>query len=325
MTYEQMIQTECTDNQYDAWTDYRREITDYIIDSVQNYYRRRKIVSEKILRISKEYGMKQVIDENLKKPVLAIWGAGGGNDMDLPRLAKYFRLVLIDRDTELLKRTVKRFGLDEKMCACVDLSFWDISHDDYKMIEAMLKDDVPDAGIMKYIEELVQSMHRPDYSKLPHFDFSVCVGVASQLNVRLSMLMTFYGRTNQLAEYMHILNKKAVEQLWRTVDVLTNNMIIYGYEIRDIGTDNMMQTEMTVRDEIYEINQDYEDWLEQPVWPPYDLYTTIAGNEHLTEKLTKAIAAEQVAARQFKTFFWPFTDLKAYVMVFGSFEMLKNQ
>lgn len=325
MTYEQMIRTECTDNRYDAWADYRKDITDYIIDSVHNYYRRRKIVSEKLLRVSKDYGMEQVIDEIEKKPVLAIWGAGGGNDMDLPRLAKYFRLVLIDRDTQLLKRTVKRFGLDEKSCVCVDLSFWDISHDAHKMIEAMLKDDVSDEEIMEYVEELVQSMHRPAYSMLPRFDFSVCVGVASQLNARLSMLMTFYGRTERLAEYMHILNKKAVEQLCGAVDELTKNMIIYGYEIRDIGADDTEHVEMSVRDEIHEINQDYEAWLEQPVWPPHDLYAMVAGNEHLTDVLANAIATEQIVARQYKTFFWPFANRKAYFMILGSFEILNDR
>ena len=59
-------------------------------------------------------------------PVLAIWGAGRSNDIDLARLAERFKLVLIDRDAEGLAQACKTYGLEETDAICVDLPFWNV-------------------------------------------------------------------------------------------------------------------------------------------------------------------------------------------------------
>lgn len=308
MNYEEMIKTECTDERYDAWTDYRNALTEYIIQGIGHHYRKEKIKTLGVRRLPADVCIDTLFEEQVAKPVVAIWGAGGGNDIDLPKLAKYFKLVLIDHNMEQLQKTRTRFGLTEEQCSCVDMQFWDISQDDYKMLEAMLVDGLSDEDIIAYVDEIIMRMQTHEYRKLPKFDFSVCVGLASQLNSRLGMLFTIHGRSGKLTDYVRGLNDIAVNKLADTIFVMTKNALMYGYEITSLKkTDTLLADLLT-----YEP----EEWVERDEWPPHDLTTIVSGNDNLSEWISENLMNGLIEPQNYETVVWPFAEKKHYIMMF---------
>ena len=100
---DRLIASEVLPNAYKEWRGYRQKLTDFIEENC--------------------------VAEGGCKPVLAIWGAGRSNDIDLARLAERFKLVLIDRDAEGLAQACKTYGLEETDAICVDLPFWNVELD----------------------------------------------------------------------------------------------------------------------------------------------------------------------------------------------------
>lgn len=311
MTYEEMIKTECTDERYEAWTDYRNSLTDYIIHGIGHYYRKEKIKELGVRRLPGEVSIEQLIEEQQMKPVVAIWGAGGGNDIDLPKLSQYFRLVLIDHNTEQLRKTCERFGLMEPDCTCVDLQFWDISDDDYKMLEAMLRDGLSDDALISYTNEIIMRMQGHEYRTLPKFDFSVCVGLASQLNSRLGMLFTIHGRSGTLLDYLKEINDIAVNKLADTISVMTRHAMMFGYEITALTSGEKMLADL--------LTYEPEEWIEKDVWPPHDLTTDVSGNDNLSDWICESIADGLIVPQNYETIVWPFAKEKHFIMLFGYF------
>lgn len=93
-----MIETENSDPMRTAWTDYRQTLTSYVLEGIESYYRRAHLARQGKLR---DQAFTLEADVPLEaKPVVAIWGAGRCNDLDLEMLAPYVRFVLIDRTME---------------------------------------------------------------------------------------------------------------------------------------------------------------------------------------------------------------------------------
>ena len=86
---DRLIASEVLPNAYKEWRGYRQKLTDFIEENC--------------------------VAEGGGKPVLAIWGAGRSNDIDLARLAERFKLVLIDRDAEGLVQRVRPMDWREQM------------------------------------------------------------------------------------------------------------------------------------------------------------------------------------------------------------------
>lgn len=323
MKYDEMIQTECTDERYEAWTEYRNMLTKHIMDGVGHYYRKEKLNELGARRLPKAYHVEELLSEQTRKPTLAIWGAGGGNDMDLPRLANDFRIVLIDHNMEQLQKTCKRFELTKEQCICVDLKFWDITDDDYRMLEAMLKDGCMEEELVSYLYELVEAMPQYNYEELPKFDFSVCVGLASQLNARLATLFSLYGRgqkremvgetmqSARLFDFMQELNRLAVYRLADAIFTMTGNAILFGYEVMSIEKKN----ESLVKRLVYES----EAWERGDTWPPFDLTTEISGNDVLSRWIEERVCMGKIVPQRQETMVWPFFDQRHYLMLIGSF------
>lgn len=311
MTYEQMIKTECTDERYDAWSEYRSKLTDYILESAEHFYRKEKLKKLGLRRLPAGETFESLVKEQSVRPTLAIWGAGGCNDIDIVRLATHFRLVLIDHNMEQLQKTRMRFGLSEMQCACVDLQFWDITDDDYKMVEAMLKDGMPDEAIVEYVDTIVAGMQAHAYEMLPKFDFSICVGLASQLNARLGMLLTLYERSGILVDYVKRLNALAVGKLTDAIEQMTKCTIVFGYEVKQLADGESIFT-------------DQEAWSEECSWPPENMYSEVSGNDFLSDHLAKAIVEKKFCAQSYEILTWPFADERNYLMIFGAFDWKKG-
>lgn len=235
MYLDEIIESECVENRFDAWTDYRTSLTEYIIKSVEDYYIREKLTGLKLRRLNYEYSIEDASLE-FGRPLLAIWGAGGCNDIDIQRLSKYFNLVFIDNNEKVVKSGIKRFNLDESQYVYTDLRFWDVSYDDYEMFEALLMEGASSKEIIGFLNELTDKMSDMAYVNSLCFDFSVIVGLASQLVSRFVALLHYYkdkySKKELEAIYIQLeaMSDLAVNRMYKFITKTTKNMFIVGYE-----------------------------------------------------------------------------------------------
>ena len=125
---DRLIASEVLPNAYKEWRGYRQKLTDFIEENC--------------------------VAEGECKPVLAIWGAGRSNDIDLARLAERFKLVLIDRDAEGLAQACKTYGLEETDVICVDLPFWNVELETYEMFEALLAEGEEAEIVIEHLKQV---------------------------------------------------------------------------------------------------------------------------------------------------------------------------
>ncbi len=228
--FDEMIATERIPDSYAGWERYRREVTEYIENNC------------KVTKVSRQ-------DDGSTKPVLALWGIGQAGDIDIGRLAKCYKLVLIDRDRDTVLQAVGEYGLKEHDYIIADIPFWKVSDDQYRLYEAMLEDCVDVEHILefltgiatgnsgKYIGKTENGYIEGDRDRyLDIFDYSVAIGLHSQLNSRFAALLYHY-RDNYHEEDLRLissaisgLNEAAVERLNDYMYHMTKEIFIYGYE-----------------------------------------------------------------------------------------------
>jgi len=311
MDFDSMIKTEDTDIFYETWRDYRDNLTDYIISAVEDYYRKKKLKAIGKRQFFTAYDIEDICKEWMKTPSLAIWGAGGCNDIDIVRLSKYFNLVLIDYDIEKIEKTREKFEISSERCYCVDLKFWDITRDDFLMFEALVKDNAPLEDVEKFMEELIAHNKEFKYLDLPKFDFSVVVGLASQLNSRFASLAYIHNYQKDIFSMLNKLNICGVDNLTNAVNAMTDKLIIYGYETRviyeaEFGAGKNLVEEMNEDLELALVGG-HEEWI-------WNQVLEVAGNDILQKKVLQDIEAGVLSYVGGKYLLWNFTFEKNYIM-----------
>ncbi len=286
MDYNVMIESEDTDVYFEQWKDYRDGLTDFIINSVESFYTKAYLRKTGKKRLVREYGMKEIVDELNYKPTLAIWGAGGCNDVDVIRLSSFFKLILIDHNIEKITSAKKRFNLLDEDCICVDLKFWDFSHAEYLMIDAMIKDNCEKRDLENYIRDIIFKMPEYNYSEMPHFDFSVAAGLVSQLNSRFAALLHINRYKYDMTEFLYDINEIAVERFLNVITNMTRNIFIMGYEHKVLGETGV-----------------------------------IAGNDIMSEMIEDMVYNDTVRLFMCQQLLWNFTSEKKYVMQVDSYEL----
>lgn len=228
---DRLIASEVLPNAYKEWRGYRQKLTDFIEENC--------------------------VAEGGCKPVLAIWGAGRSNDIDLARLAERFKLVLIDRDAEGLVQACKTYGLEETDVICVDLPFWNVELETYEMFEALLAEGEEAEIVIEHLQQVAfDNSHRvlPDIGR--RFDYSVCVGLHSQLNARFAGLLYMYRENYDEEELQMIenairaLNEAAVTRTNDVIYMLTEKLMVFGLEWAVVNESTMDQWENLVPEEI---------------------------------------------------------------------------
>ena len=228
---DRLIASEVLPNAYKEWRGYRQKLTDFIEENC--------------------------VAEGGCKPVLAIWGAGRSNDIDLARLAERFKLVLIDRDAEGLVQACKTYGLEETDVICVDLPFWNVELETYEMFEALLAEGEEAEIVIEHLKQVAfDNSHRvlPDIRR--RFDYSVCVGLHSQLNARFAGLLYMYRENYDEEELQMIenairaLNEAAVTRTNDVIYMLTEKLMVFGLEWAVVNESAMEQWENLVPEEI---------------------------------------------------------------------------
>ena len=228
---DRLIASEVLPNAYKEWRGYRQKLTDFIEENC--------------------------VAEGGCKPVLAIWGAGRSNDIDLARLAERFKLVLIDRDAEGLAQACKAYGLEETDAICVDLPFWNVELETYEMFEALLAEGEEAEIVIEHLKQVAfDNSHRvlPEIGR--KFDYSVCVGLHSQLNARFAGLLYMYRENYDEEELQMIenairaLNEAAVTRTNDVIYMLTEKLMVFGLEWAVVNESAMDQWENLVPEEI---------------------------------------------------------------------------
>lgn len=228
---DRLIASEVLPNAYKEWRGYRQKLTDFIEENC--------------------------VAEGGCKPVLAIWGAGRSNDIDLARLAERFKLVLIDRDAEGLAQACKAYGLEETDAICVDLPFWNVELETYEMFEALLAEGEEAEIVIEHLKQVAfDNSHRvlPEIGR--RFDYSVCVGLHSQLNARFAGLLYMYRENYDEEELQMIenairaLNEAAVTRTNDVIYMLTEKLMVFGLEWAVVNESAMDQWEKFVPEDI---------------------------------------------------------------------------
>ena len=228
---DRLIASEVLPNAYKEWRGYRQKLTDFIEENC--------------------------VAEGGCKPVLAIWGAGRSNDIDLARLAERFKLVLIDRDAEGLVQACKTYGLEKTDVICVDLPFWSVELETYEMFEALLAEGEEAEIVIEHLKQVAfDNSHRvlPDIGR--RFDYSVCVGLHSQLNARFAGLLYMYRENYDEEELQMIenairaLNEAAVTRTNDVIYMLTEKLMVFGLEWAVVNESAMDQWEKFVPEDI---------------------------------------------------------------------------
>lgn len=228
---DRLIASEVLPNAYKEWRGYRQKLTDFIEENC--------------------------VAEGGCKPVLAIWGAGRSNDIDLARLTERFKLVLIDRDAEGLAQACKAYGLEETDAICVDLPFWNVEFEIYEMFEALLAEGEEAEIVIEHLQQVAfDNSHRvlPEIGR--RFDYSVCVGLHSQLNARFAGLLYMYRENYDEEELQMIenairaLNEAAVTRTNDVIYMLTEKLMVFGLEWAVVNESAMEQWEKLVPEDI---------------------------------------------------------------------------
>ncbi len=301
MNYSDMIKQENTDSQYQLWSQYRKTLTDYISKGLAS---------------------------NIKKGSwIAIWGAGGCNDIDVVTLSKDYKLLLIDQDVEKLTQVRKNLGLNPDNCKVADVGFWSITDDDYEMFQALLMDKAPMCDIEKYFQDLIDNMSQPINLTEYKVECSVVVGLASQLNARFAAIMQLnkdnikhldMDRINAILNHM---NSLATERLYISMRQLTTGMVITGYEV-DVFYD-LESAEQN--QEILEEVLDYGTKGGRFLSGNENNYIKVAGNEYWHSLIYKTILMDKLEdIGSCKVINWPFSENKFYNMLIVSLVCVIN-
>jgi len=322
MKYYDIVASEISDDMYDDWSEYRNHITDYIFSAVENHIIKKKLKEDSCIRLKNLHSKELLATTDDSKPTLAIWGAGGCNDIDIKRLAKYFKLILIDRDIEILNKAKKKYHIKDSDCLIINLKFWDIEDEIYKMFEALLKDVAATDEIIGFLNDIINKMIIPDYNLLPSFDYSVAIGLVSQLNSRFAALLYLYKDfyryedIKTLNDYINYMNKKAVKRFMESITLMTNYCIILGYELSVHGMDEDLCStvkSMNELSEVWNINNKSTIFA-------WNTNSSIAGNRELEECLNKKdFINNSFAVQEWQSFVWPFSKEKNYIMAIGVF------
>lgn len=315
MIYEKMLQTENSDSLRTAWTEYREKLTGYVYNCVEDYYRRVYLAASGKLR-SHTFSLPQYLADTDTKPVIAIWGAGRCNDIDLKRLAEIAKLVLIDREIEWVEQAKKRYFLTDEQCVCVDVGFWEIYEEEEQFFEKLLLQG-DDEHLSLYLKQLMDSISEQipeylEYGKL--FDFSVVCGVASQLNARFAAMLHIYETDRKAypktVEMLRRMNHQASKKLYDAVAETTKTFLICANELYA----GLPQKVDVLSEYADQWTEDWEMHLHTKEIKSSDDFCQVAGSREFIQEIERSQREGSLELRHRCGMVWPFSQEKCYLM-----------
>ena len=164
---------------------------------------------------------------------------------------------MIDRDAEGLAQACKTYGLEKTDAICVDLPFWNVEFEIYEMFEALLAEGEEAEIVIEHLQQVAfDNSHRvlPDIGR--RFDYSVCIGLHSQLNARFAGLLYMYRENydeeelQMIENAIRVLNEAAVTRTNDVIYMLTEKLMVFGLEWAVVNESAMDQWEKLVPEDI---------------------------------------------------------------------------
>lgn len=320
MIFDKMIETENSDPVRELWTSYRSEMTSYVRDGIENVYRHRHLM-EQGKRRDPDFTLEGYLPFQ-QKPIVAIWGAGRCNDLDLSSLVPYVNFVLIDRDVEAVQDVKRRYGFSDVQCVCTDLGFWEIYEEEERFFETLLP-DADDLHLSEYLRQLMESIEKQpsEYDKYRGvFDFSVICGVASQLNARFAGLLFAYGKKfDAYPETVSVLSEMNARASARLFNAVTQTTKLAFFTANEMCAANPERAGM--------LEEYAQMWTEE-----WEFVLAARGSEPLKKSDTEGICCQIAGSREFRELIskahddgilqichrdgkiWPFSKEKYYFM-----------
>lgn len=316
MRYKEMIATEDTTQMYDAWASYRGQLTNYVLDGVEDFYRRQYLLRTGKLR-AEGFSLETELVHIGKKPVVAIWGAGNCSDLELYPISRIAKLVLIDREVARTKQARERNGLTEAECACIDLGFWEVYEEEERFFAELLEQGADDLHLSQYLDNLALSIMEQkqtvqEMDKL--FDFSVVSGLASQLNARFYGLLHIYGRNLQKLPHVTAsllrMNENASASLYDMVVQTTKNAVFCGNEL--------MVAEAAQADVLSAHADDWSEFCEEALLEGNACYAKerceVSGSREFLQTVEARNASGENRIMHRGGIVWPFSQDRYYFM-----------
>ncbi len=174
--YDELLKTQTIPHAYENWAAYRKELTDYLVGVTE------------------------------AGSTLAIFGAGGCNDLDLAVLRTHFsKITLIDCKKESMFAALDTYHLEQDDTICLkEADFLGITPYEYReyaddilrMIQVEGKDtdmdEVAEYAILRMKELYGRAeKRRPDFGEKT-YDYAIAAGVHSQINNMFAWLWQVY-------------------------------------------------------------------------------------------------------------------------------------
>ncbi|MEG1148205.1 MAG: hypothetical protein RR090_08250 [Niameybacter sp.] len=228
--YDRLIKLQEIEHAFSEWEAYRHQVTEFIIKDT-----------------SPEH-------------TLAICGAGRCNDLDLERLTKHFKqVILVDKDVPSMEAARYRYNLEKdpnlKMQVADFVGIGDDAYRDYvdTLIEAVRK-----KGIQTDLEDLVklalkqlqslegQILTTPVELGIASCDVIVALGVHSQLLNMLEWIWTIVLETIRQEEVsvrdkIKMMNRLAIEKFNDTLFRHAKKQLVMGFEVGRAGQEGSIQ------------------------------------------------------------------------------------
>lgn len=175
--YDQLNKLSRLPNAYEEWTEYRKALTDYIINSTE------------------------------KSRSALIVGAGESNDLDLARLAVHFSSVtLLDCNTEAMEHALARYGFTTDQIRCIQADLVGIRPDRYRktanhVMNALRAGKTGSTVEDLFLREVSESYRERTPDRIPEpcrWDHVICCGVHSQLFCMYMRMAGVYARNSLL-------------------------------------------------------------------------------------------------------------------------------
>lgn len=228
--YDELLKLQKIPDAFKDWREYRESLTDYIITTL--------------------------------KPgsTIAIFGAGGCNDLNLKRLQQHFsQITLYDREKTVLYEALDTYEIaDKENIILKETDFLGITPGEYReyaddvlrMIQVDGKhtdmDEVAEYAILRMKELYQKAKMRPLSFGSKCYDAAIAVGVHSQINNMFAWLWQVYLEAvgkweNTVFDYVKKMNDEVIPRFDDAVFACAKEHVIFGLEKERIGMEGGIQ------------------------------------------------------------------------------------
>lgn len=302
--YDTLSKTEYIDHGYDSWWNYRKELTNFICDSTF------------------------AVDS--KKDAI-IYGAGAMYDLDIKKLLGTFnRITLVDYNLDVVRAGLKRVGMQgDGHIRLVDMELFPIEDENYRLLEDMLIAKAPIDEVKEFFEDIgvfasnqgfalrgvvktLDKQWQDIYDR--HYDVAICIGLHSQLTIRLTALVNRYKNSYSNCDRT-VLDSLLMDITFKAVKTFNNMLInkecvdeIYlGYEYSSFSKDDYNFSKIDYVKHCFSTgHSEIVDNMK---------LIRVRGAYECEQDITKRVHDKKVSIEGMNYLIWPFSEDKEYLMV----------